>query len=116
MDTIRGQEAVSDALRQAVLIKRIAEIVVGVDVVLPPRRRCHPDLGRRLEPLENFPPVAVVSRATPMAFVDDDEIEEIARILSVEAGTVLATREALLRKSPEVRSILSQDGPILRAA
>jgi hypothetical protein len=51
-----------------------------------------------------------------MAFVDDDEIEEIARILSVEAGTVLATREALLRKSPEVRSILSQDGPILRAA
>ena len=102
MDAIRGQEAVSDALRQAVFIKRIAEIVVGVDVILSPRRRCHPDLGRRLEPLEDLPPIAVVPGAAPMAFVDDDEIEEIPRILSVEAGAVLVTRDGLVDREVHV--------------
>ena len=105
MDAIRGQEAVSDALREAVLIERIAEIVVCVDVVFPPRRRSHPDLGRGLEPIENLPPVAVIPRAAPMAFVNDDEIEEIPRILPVEAGTVLVTRDGLIDREIHVAAL-----------
>lgn len=105
MDAIRGQEAVRDALREAVLIERIAEIVVGVDVILSPRRRCHPDLGRRLEPFEDFPPVAVVASTAAMTFVNDDEIKEIARILAIKAGTVLVTRDGLVDREIHVAAL-----------
>src|SRR5690606_11887204 len=88
-----------------ILIERIAEIVVGVDVILSPRRRCHPDLGRRLEPLEDFSPVAIVARTATMAFVDDDEIEEVARILAVEARTVLVTCNGLVDREIHVATL-----------
>src|SRR5690606_14746360 len=62
-------------------------------------------LGCGLEPLENFPPVAVVARTAAMAFVNDDEIEEVARILSVEAGTVLVTRDGLVDREIHVAAL-----------
>ena len=105
MDAVRGEEAVRDALSQTVLIKRIAEIVIGVDVVLSPRRRCHPDLCRRFKPFEDLPPIAVVPCATPMAFVNDYEIEEIPRILSVETGTVLVTCYGLVDREIHVATL-----------
>ena len=88
MNAVRGEEAVGDSLPQAVRIDRIAEIVVGVGVVLTTRRGCHADLKGRLEVVEDFPPVAVVAGAAAMALIDDDQVEEIGVVLPIEAGTI----------------------------
>ena len=96
VDPIRGEKAVRDALGQAVLVDRVAEVIVGVDVVLPSRRRGHADLARRLEPLQDFPPVAVVAGAAAVALVHDDQIEEVPRILAVQAGAILIAGDGLV--------------------
>ena len=93
---IRGQKPVRDPLGQTVLIDRIAEVVVGIDVVLTPRRRGHADLHGGLEPLQDLPPVATFARAAAMTLVDDHQIEEVARIVAVEAGTLLVAGDRLV--------------------
>ena len=68
---------VVDSLAQAVGVDRLAE-VVDVGDVLGLLRRCgHADLRGRREIVENPAPVAVLLRGSPVALVDDDEIEEI---------------------------------------
>ena len=68
-----SEKPVLDALGEAVLVDRVAEVRVGVDVVLAARRGGHADLGCGLEPLQDLAPVAVVAGAAPMALVDDSK-------------------------------------------
>src|SRR2546430_2324156 len=96
MNAIWREESVLDPLLKAVLVDGVAEVHVGVAVVLAQRRRRHPKLIRWLEVLEDLPPGAFVPCASPMALIHDDEIEEIARVLPVEARPPLIGRERLV--------------------
>ena len=100
-----SEKPVRDALGEAVLVDRIAEVRVGVDIVLPAWRGGHAELGRRLEPLQDLAPVAVVAGAAPMAFVDDDEIEEVSRVLPVEARPALVAGDALTGREVHVAAL-----------
>ena len=73
----RRQKAVVDSLAQAVGVDRLAEVVDVGYVLGLLRRRGHADLRGRREIVENPAPVAVLLRGSPVALVDDDEIEEI---------------------------------------
>jgi len=81
VDPVRRQEAVVDPLPQAVLIDGIAEVEVGIPVVFPERCGGHPQLKRRGEILQDLPPVAAVAGASPVAFIDDDQFEEVRPVL-----------------------------------
>ena len=85
----RRQEAVVDAFLERVDVHRLAEIGVGVDVVFALRRGGQAELHRRRKVFEDVAPVAFVVRAAAMALVDDDEVEEVRRILA-EIGRWLA--------------------------
>ena len=74
---VGGEEAVLDALAQAVLVDRVAEVEIGVAVVLAQRGGGHAELKGRLEVVEDLPPVGVVPGAAAVAFVHDDEVEEV---------------------------------------
>ena len=73
----RRQETVVDSLAQAVGVDRLAEVVDVGDVFGLLRRRGHADLRGRREIVEDSAPVAVLLRGSPVALVNDDEIEEI---------------------------------------
>src|SRR5262245_51062164 len=88
VDAIRCEETVINALLEAVLIDRVAEIQIGVAVLIAQRRRGHAELIGGREVFENFAPVGIVLRAAAMTLVHDDEIEEIGSELLVKAGTV----------------------------
>ena len=120
-----GEKPVLDALSEAVFIDRIAEIRVGVDVVLAARRGGHADLGCGLEPLQDLAPVAVVAGAAPMALVDDDEIEEVSRVLPIETRPALVAGDALIGREVHVAALrsvtagdlvtrISEDAEVLR--
>ena len=96
MHAVRGQEAVVDALPQAVGVDRVAEVAVGVDVVLPLRRGRHADLVGRLEVFQDFPPVAIVAGAAAVALIDHDQVEEVAGELLVEPRPPLVLGDGLV--------------------
>ena len=91
----RGQEAVVNAFLQRVDVHGLAEVRVGVAVVLALRRRGQTKLYRRCEVLEDRAPVALVVCATAVALVDDDEVEEVRRVVTeVRAGLAILGRPA----------------------
>ena len=96
VDPVGGQKAVVDALRQAVGVDGIAEVVVGVAVVLAQGRGRHPELVGRLEVFEDLAPVAIVAGAAPVALVHDDQVEEVRGVLPVEPGPALVLGEGLV--------------------
>ena len=83
MNAIGGEKPVLDALPEAVLVNRIAEVSVGVAVVFTQWRGRHPELVGRLEVLEDFPPAALIAGTAAVALVHDDEVEEVRRELPV---------------------------------
>ena len=94
--TVRGEEAVVDALPQAVGVDRCAEVGVGIDVVLALRRRRHADLVGGREVLEDLAPVALVLGTAAVTLIDDHEVEEVGRVLAVEPGPSLVTGDRLV--------------------
>ena len=96
MDPVGRQEAVVDALPQAVGVDRVAEVGVGVAVVLAQRRGGHAELVGRLEVLQDLAPVAVVAGAAPVALVHDDQVEEVRRILPVQPRPALVLGDGLV--------------------
>src|SRR5205085_905451 len=60
------------------------------------RSRGHAKLIGRLEVVENLAPVALVVGTAAMALVHDDEVEEIARVFFVQAGTVRVLGDGLV--------------------
>ena len=85
----RRQKAVVDAVLERIDKHRLAEIGVGIDVVLAFGRGGQAELHGRGEVFQNAAPVAFVVRAAAMAFVDHDEVEEVRRILA-EVGRAAA--------------------------
>ena len=82
--TLNGRQvAIADAFLQRVRINGLAEVGVGVYVDVTLRRGGQAQLHRRLEVLEDAAPAALVARAAAMAFVDDDEVEEV-RLVAFE--------------------------------
>src|SRR5262245_18623718 len=77
MHPIRREKAVLDSLAQAVFVKGIPEVTVGVDVFLSKWCCGHSKLISGTEVLQNPTPRAFVVGATPVALVHDYEIEEI---------------------------------------
>ena len=96
VNAIGGEEAVVDALAQAVGVDRIAEVEVGVAVFVAQRRGRHAELIGGLEVFEDFAPVAVVPGAAAMAFVDDDEVEEVRGEFFVKAGAAFVFGDGLV--------------------
>ena len=78
----RRQEAVVDAFLQRIDVNRLAEIGVGVHVVAALGRRGQAELHGGREIFENAAPVALIVGAAAMALVDDDEIEEVRRVVA----------------------------------
>src|SRR5206468_9228293 len=77
MNPIGREEPILYASAQAVGVQGIAEVLVGIAVVLAQRRRRRPQLACRLKLLENLPPVALIAGAPAMTLVDDDEVEKV---------------------------------------
>ena len=76
------QIAVIDAVLERVDIHRLAEVLVGVDVVLALGRGGQAKLHRRGEIRQDVAPGALVVGPAAVALVDDDEVEEIRRIVA----------------------------------
>ena len=120
-----GEKSVINALGEAVFVDRIAEVRVGVDVVLSAWCCGHADLGCGLEPLQDLAPVAVVAGAAPMALVDDDEIEEVLRVLPIETRPTFVAGDALIGREVHIAALrsvtaaylvacISEDAEVLR--
>ena len=77
MDAVGREEAIVNALLEAVGVNWVAEIEVGVLVVLAQRRGGHAELVGRFKVFENLAPVGIFLGAAAMALVHDDEIEEV---------------------------------------
>ena len=76
------EETVVDPLFQRIHIHRLAEVGVGVHVVLALRRRRQAELHRRGKVFQDLAPVPLVVRTATVALVDHDEVEEILRIIA----------------------------------
>src|SRR5690606_16277591 len=61
---------------------RVAEVFVGVARLLAQRRGRHAELHGGREVIEYRAPVAVVAAGAAMAFVDDDQVEEVRPVLA----------------------------------
>ena len=49
-----------------------------------------------LEVFEDLPPTAFVPGTAAMAFVDDDQVEEVGRVFAVKAGPVVVLGDRLV--------------------
>ena len=96
MDAIRGQEAVVDALLEAVGVERVAEVEVRVAVFVAQRGGGHAELVGGLKPFKDFTPVGIFFRAAAMALVHDDEVKEVSREFLVQPRPALVFRDRLV--------------------
>ena len=96
VDPVGREKTVIDALTQTVLVDRIAEIQIGVAVVFAQRRRRHAKLEGGLEMFKNDAPRTVVARRFPVAFVDNNEVEEIRRVVAEKPGAALVFGKGLI--------------------
>src|SRR5207302_5330870 len=83
MNAIRCKKAVFDALAQTVLVNWIAEIKIGVAIVLTQWRGRHPELGSGAEVFEDLAPITFIPGAAAVTLIDDDQVEEVWCILFV---------------------------------
>jgi hypothetical protein len=105
MDAVRREESVINALPQAVGVKRIVKVAIGVAVIMPQRRCRHADLKCRLEILQNFAPVAFIAGAAAVTLVHDDEIEEVLRVVAVEAGAPFVLGDGLINREVHLAAL-----------
>src|SRR5665213_1864744 len=96
MDAIWGEEAIFDSLAKAVFVDRVAKVPVTVAIVVAQRGRGHAELYCWLEVFQNRAPGTVVSRASPVALIHDDQVEEIRGELIEESGAPIVFRERLI--------------------
>ena len=101
----RREEAVVDAFLERVDVNRLAEVGVGVHVVLALGRGSEAELHRRGEVVEDVAPVALVVGAAAMALVDDDEIEEIFGVFP-KIGSAVRSRHERLEDGEEQAAVL----------
>ncbi len=100
MHPVRREEAVVDALPEAVFVDRIAEVPVRVAGLVAQGRGRHAELEGRLEVFEDGAPRAGVARAAAVALVHDHQVEEVGGKRPEEPGAPLILGERLV--DPEV--------------
>ncbi len=83
---IGREEAVLNALFETVGIDGIAEILVGVAVILAQRRGGHAELYRAREVFQDLAPGTSVIGAAPVRLIHDNEVEEVGRVFAIESG------------------------------
>lgn len=96
MYAIRSEEAVVNALAKTVLIDRVAEVEIGVAVVVAQGRGGHTELHGRREIIEYDLPGAILSRAATMTLVHDDEVKEVRSKGFEEARSPLVFGKSLV--------------------
>ena len=82
LDLKGRQETIVDAVFERVNIDRVTEVAVGVHVLTSLGRGGQAELHGRLEIFQDAAPIAFVVGATAMAFIHDDEVEKVRRILA----------------------------------
>ena len=75
---------------------RVAEVAVGVAVVVAQRRGRHAELHSGREVFENLAPGARVAGAAAVTLVDDDEVEEVRRERLEQADAPLILGQRLI--------------------
>ena len=90
-------------MQKRILVDRPPEVAVGIGVDVALGRGGHAELVRGLEVFEDLTPRAFVLRAAPVAFVDDDEVEEVGRVLPVELPARLALHERFVDREENGR-------------
>src|SRR5216683_959793 len=89
------EEAVVDAIFERVDVNGVAKVGVGVHVVFALGRGSESELHSGCEIFQDAAPIALVVGTAAMAFVNDDEIEEVRRVLA-EIGRGLVGSAILL--------------------
>jgi hypothetical protein len=105
MNAIGSEKAIFNALAKAVGVDGIAEVKVGVAILVAQRSGGHAKLEGGLKVLENFAPGRTVFCAAAMALVDNDEVEEIGGEFFVEAGPVFVLSDRLIGREIEFATI-----------
>ena len=100
LDLEGRQKAIVDPFLQGVDVNRFPKIGIGVRVGLALGRRGQAELHGWREILHNAAPIAFIIRSAPVALVDDDEIEEVWRIIT-KIGRWIAPSIAAAHKSLE---------------
>ena len=95
LDFERSQEAVVDAFLERIHEHGIAKVGVGVGVVGALRRGGQAKLHGGREVVEDRAPGAFIVGAAAVALVDDDEVEEVGRVLTKVRGPARAAHEGL---------------------
>src|SRR5690242_10730349 len=90
------QETVVDALAEAVGVDGIAEVAVGIDIVITLGGCGHTKLIGGLEVIQYLTPVAVIGCTTAMAFIDDHQVKEVGGILAIETRAVSIFSDSLV--------------------
>ena len=96
MHFVRGQKPILDTLTQAVCVKRITKIAIGVSVIPSERGSSHSELIGRLKIGQNLPPVALILGTTAVALVYDGQVEELRPELSLKTRPMLILRNGLI--------------------
>src|SRR5437867_3165375 len=96
MDPIRGQEPVFYPLTQAVHVNRISEISVGDLVLFAKRSRGHSQLECWFEVFEYLPPIVFIHRASAMAFIHNNEVKKVRRVLLEQTRSSFIFRDGLV--------------------
>ncbi len=96
MNAIRREESIFDSLPKTVLINRVAEIEICVTGFLPQRSSCHSELDRWFEVFEDHAPCTIIAGAAAMAFIDNDKIKKIRRVLFEQTGPALIFGQSLI--------------------
>lgn len=96
MNKVRGQKPVFNALFKRIGIERITKVSVGIAVVVTQGRSGQTQLHGIGEVVQNNAPVAPLRRTTPVALVNDDKVEKIARKLPKRARPITVFSQRLL--------------------
>src|SRR3990167_4442718 len=89
------KETIVDAVFERIDEHRLAEVGIGVGVVLSLRRSSQTQLHGGGEVFEDTAPVAFIICTASVALVDDDEVEEVRRVLAKVRGIALTTHKGL---------------------
>lgn len=83
-DLVGREKTVRDAFLEAVRVEGVAEVAERRDLPRLLRRCGQPELDRAGEVVEDRAPRRVLAGAAAMAFVDDDQVEEVRAELPVD--------------------------------
>lgn len=92
------QKAVGDALLEAVAVDRLAEVMDAGNLFGFLGRRRQTDVSGAGEIGQDLAPGRIFSGAAAVAFVDDNEVEEVRRELFVDVLFLLGARHGLVER------------------